>query len=487
MSGSFDLDTPLLPRKAASLLIATVLRFFQAQPLKNTMLRSGLQKGTNPLSFNRTQNCCRAAQTFNRGGVMKTIFEKSPLWGIRLFIICSVIGIWGCSPPNREVNSSLQSKSEPLGESVVEPALEQPRHKQVKDVEKSLSNNSQPKVIKNVREVNAKQPPANVSPVQKEDRLSLISSANSSVNLTRGRLLHLIAPPTAINRSIAPAPIAESSLPATEIPVSRDDEPRVNESYLTLAPNEGYATMASTSQASPPPPKSEDVVFSQKPVVADATSMHPSIAKPTESIKATLDTSYIDNVLKRLVVGNVTYNWPEKIPTNGWTTIELLIGAHKTPEELKTLLAEIQSQRSSVRGLVMSSEAKLSNKMQASLTGPDFDIKPSDPVVKPLAGIEPTVWEWTVKPKVSGTLLLTMKLEAIITDGQIETPWVVQTWEKNIEVETSLWETFKEFLNQTLFKPENLWTWIVLPVLGVMGMLLKKGWKRFRANVGAAE
>jgi MoxR-like ATPase len=116
---------------------------------------------------------------------MKTTFETGPLWGMRLFIICSVMGIWGCSPPNREVYSSFQSKREPFGESAVEPALEQPRREQVEKVKKvesvekvkkSLSSSRQPTVIKNVWDVSAKQPPANVSPVQKEDRLSLISS-----------------------------------------------------------------------------------------------------------------------------------------------------------------------------------------------------------------------------------------------------------------------------------------------------------------------
>jgi len=264
--------------------------------------------------------------------------------------------------------------------------------------------------------------------------------------------------------------------------IQLDDDTGVESVTSVPLANEGYATFASSSPKPSPSTSAAEVIYRPTP---NPDAVHPASKEKvvaSDSTLGSLDTSFIDNVLKRLVVGNVTYNWPEKVPTNGWTTIELIIGVHKTPEELGKILNDIQSSRVSVRGVTVSDQAKLSNKMQASLSGPDFDIKPSDPVIKPLAGTEATIWEWTVKPKTSGDLLLTMKLEAIITDGQKETPWAVQTWERNIKVETSIWETFKEFLNETIFKPGNFWQWIVVPIAAAIWMMIKKWWQKMKGR-----
>lgn len=81
-------------------------------------------------------------------------------------------------------------------------------------------------------------------------------------------------------------------------------------------------------------------------------------------------------------------------------------------------------------------------RMQATLSGQDFEIEPEGPVARTVLSDRPTTWDWTAKPLTHGPdKPLTLRLEAVIArDGRDLPPVGIETFSAAIMVEVTTWD-----------------------------------------------
>jgi hypothetical protein len=89
-------------------------------------------------------------------------------------------------------------------------------------------------------------------------------------------------------------------------------------------------------------------------------------------------------------------------------------------------------------------------RMQATLSGQDFEIDPEGPVARTVLSDRPTTWDWTVKPLAHGPdKPLTLRLEAVIArDGHDLPPVEIETFSATIMVEVTTWDRAVEIAKE---------------------------------------
>jgi hypothetical protein len=145
----------------------------------------------------------------------------------------------------------------------------------------------------------------------------------------------------------------------------------------------------------------------------------------------------------------------------------LRLDLHQSPADLaKSITAP---------GTVESDTIKVSNRMTAHLSGPDFDITANTPETQAVSGIEPTTWNWTIKPKSPGQHSLYLDLDAdFILDGAL-TPRTITTFGRTINVTVRTGQQFTDFAKGNW---QWLWATILVPIVGWL-------WKRRHRNANA--
>jgi hypothetical protein len=115
---------------------------------------------------------------------------------------------------------------------------------------------------------------------------------------------------------------------------------------------------------------------------------------------------------------------------------------------------------------------QVSNRMEAQLSGTGFAITQLSPGLQAVSSIAPAEWVWDVTPVHRGVQYLRLTLSAHIDVAGENTPLVVRTFERRIEVHVSLRDTLSSFV-------QDHWTWlwaaVLVPVAGYV-------WRRRRSR-----
>jgi hypothetical protein len=112
--------------------------------------------------------------------------------------------------------------------------------------------------------------------------------------------------------------------------------------------------------------------------------------------------------------------------------------------------------------------------MEANLSGQGFAIEALQPDLQAVGSTQPTKWRWNVIPKNPGTHSLHLTLSAHIPlEGQ-DTPYVIRTFDRNIQVEVTISQRISAFIGANW---QWLWAAIVVPVAGYLWRRVKKGEK----------
>jgi hypothetical protein len=166
--------------------------------------------------------------------------------------------------------------------------------------------------------------------------------------------------------------------------------------------------------------------------------------------------SEVDRQLDALPLGNIAFNTPESIPLGHTATIELLASLKEAEAEL----------RQSVRGIGAVESAhdiKLSNQMEAKVTGLGFRIEPITPERQAVSHTQETRWRWQIEPTKSDALELNLTLSALIKiDGESSTR-TLRTFEKTILVNVPLGQRIATAMNDNF---ELITTVVLIPVAG---------------------
>ncbi len=167
-----------------------------------------------------------------------------------------------------------------------------------------------------------------------------------------------------------------------------------------------------------------------------------------EAGAATVDP--VSRILDQLQSADLAFNRPESMKIGTTTVIELVL----SPQEVSALSdlpadAPVEEQADAV-GLSQAREGTprvvqgvdYALRMQAELSGSDFEISPSGPEEKTVLPNRSVRWVWSVEPTEPGPeRVLTLSLSALVSQGDTDLPPVqIETFTETINVEISGWD-----------------------------------------------
>ncbi|MCP5245560.1 MAG: hypothetical protein H6937_06260 [Burkholderiales bacterium] len=158
------------------------------------------------------------------------------------------------------------------------------------------------------------------------------------------------------------------------------------------------------------------------------------------------DLTVIDQILATLEFGNIVFNPPEKMNIDETRQIQLLLGMKETIEQLKQMIEE--------KGIKDGDRIRVSDRMEARLTGLNFNILAITPEEQGITRTEITKWKWEIKPKSGGQQELHLTLAALIDVYGETTRRSIRVFDKKIDVEVTLSQRiylfFKDYLIEIL-------------------------------------
>jgi|CXWL01.1.fsa_nt_gi hypothetical protein len=169
----------------------------------------------------------------------------------------------------------------------------------------------------------------------------------------------------------------------------------------------------------------------------------------------------IDRILEQLEFGNIAFNTPSSMNLHNTAVIQLMLGLTTSPDELKRMVE--------AEGEKVGARIRVSELMEARLTGLNFSITAITAEEQGVARNEVTQWKWEVKPINEGPQSLHLTLEAKLNVNGASISRVIRTFDKVIEVEIGWSQRVGSFF-------ENNWQWLWAAVLvPIVGWLWK--WK----------
>jgi hypothetical protein len=200
-------------------------------------------------------------------------------------------------------------------------------------------------------------------------------------------------------------------------------------------------------------------------IPAPKVALKPSAADAGES------SSDVDRKLADLPLGNIAFNTPETIPLGENARIELLVSLKQAEDELR------QAVRAA--GPVETAHVKISDQMEARLTGLGFRIEAITPERQAVTRGEPTQWQWQIEPNRSARLELHLTLSALIEVDGVPATRAVRTFERTIQVEVPLIHRVTDFL---VSYDQLLLSFVLIPVVGGIYRHVRKKKRSAAAN-----
>ena len=176
----------------------------------------------------------------------------------------------------------------------------------------------------------------------------------------------------------------------------------------------------------------------------------------------------VDSILASLDWANIAFNSPQKINLNETAQIELLLSLQKSIDELSGEIA--------AAGAREGASVKVSNRMEARLSGRSFQITAITSEEQAVGSIGTVEWKWEIKPTAPGLQSLHLTVTALLTVDGTNTRRDVRTFDKRIEVEVTAGQRASEFFGKNW---QWLWAALLLPIGGWL-------WRRWKGKAGAS-
>lgn len=206
------------------------------------------------------------------------------------------------------------------------------------------------------------------------------------------------------------------------------------------------------------------------PTAARAKQSAPKIAPPTLASPAVITVqeevtpSAIDQALSRMQLGSIAFNTPEEIPYGETETIELRL----SPKESEAVLSStVQG-----RGTVETARIKISNQMDAKLSGLGFDVEPITAELQAISHNEPTIWRWHIEPNRTDVQPLHLTLTAHLKIDGDKMTRTVKTFERDIAIRVPFTTKVMELASG---HSEILISMLIVP-------LAASFWRRYRSK-----
>lgn len=185
----------------------------------------------------------------------------------------------------------------------------------------------------------------------------------------------------------------------------------------------------------------------------------PKIARRVENIFED-----VDHALGQMRFGNAAFNAPTAMKLSDTASIQLLLSLVTPIEELKGMVEG--------HGIKEGVRIKVSNRMEARLTGANFSITAVTPEAQAVSNNTTTEWKWEIKPISKGVQNLHLTLSALIDVDGSTTPRSIRTFDKTIVVEVTWRQKVSQFI-------EKNWQWLWAVMLAPLGGWI---WKRRKVS-----
>ena len=180
--------------------------------------------------------------------------------------------------------------------------------------------------------------------------------------------------------------------------------------------------------------------------------------------KAATAPNEVDQLLEKMQSANIAFNTPSSLGYGRTSGIQLRLSGAKTAEELAAAISE--------PGARETATIKISNEMDARVTGEGFQVKAVSPERQAVSASGVTQWNCDITPKQLGRQRLHLTLDAIVKIDNHESTYTLQTFDKTIGVNVVWPETLISFLGK-------YWQWVctavVFPVVAWLAKRIFKG------------
>ena len=170
----------------------------------------------------------------------------------------------------------------------------------------------------------------------------------------------------------------------------------------------------------------------------------------------------VDNLVRNLPLGNVVFDPPRTMEVDDSATVSVVLSPTDSIEKLKQQLPQEHRKDAEV-----GADIKVSSRMKAALVGTYFDIKELRPAIQAVTSIAPTTWRWTITAKEDGTQELSVQLMLFLEIDGKETPFLVKSFERTVEVEVTSLVRTRKFV-------ENNWQWLASTIVIPLGIWIYK-------------
>ena len=174
----------------------------------------------------------------------------------------------------------------------------------------------------------------------------------------------------------------------------------------------------------------------------------------------------VDRIMSNLDWGNIAYSPPSNMDFQQSKVIELLLSPSKSIEELQK---ELERNKKTEGDRI-----KISNQMEAQLSGRNFLIEALTPDVQAVGRERTTRWAWEVTPTDHGVQPIHLTISAHIAVNGTDRPLVLRTYDRHVEVEITTSQHILGFLEKNW---QWLWAAILVPVATFFWRRLRKAHK----------
>jgi hypothetical protein len=165
----------------------------------------------------------------------------------------------------------------------------------------------------------------------------------------------------------------------------------------------------------------------------------------------------VDSILAKLALANIAFNVPETINVHDTALIQLKLSQQTSIDDLK--------QRITAAGAKEGAQIRVSDAMEARLTGSEFAITAITPERQAVSQKEDTEWKWEVKPTGRGPHSLHLTVSAIVYINGESTPRTILSFDKVIEVEVTWLQRAGSFVDENW---QWLWATFLIPLAGLL-------------------
>lgn len=159
---------------------------------------------------------------------------------------------------------------------------------------------------------------------------------------------------------------------------------------------------------------------------------------------------------------NIAFNSPQRMNLNETAQIQLLLSLQQPIDELRNAITAAGEREGAT--------VRVSNRMEARLSGPNFQITAITTEEQAIGSIDTVEWKWEIKPTVSGRHNLHLTLTALFTVDGAASRRAVRTFDKTIEVDVTAGQWASDFFGKNW---QWLWAAIFLPIAGWVWKLWK--------------